>query len=86
MTLLDKINVVSLNIFAVGIDGEAEFIFASIKLVAIVVLLLFALIIDPGGGPTYDPLGFRYWKHHGCHEAAPQYGQRWPSYILFNID
>lgn len=47
--------VVYLNIFAVGIHGEAESIFASIKIIATVALLLFALIIDPGGGPTYDP-------------------------------
>ena len=58
--------VVCLNIFAAGIRGEAEFVFASIKVIPIVVLLLFAWIIDPGGGPTYDPLGFRYWKHPGA--------------------
>ena len=48
--------VVCLNIFSIGIPGEAEFIFASIKIISIVVLLLFALVIDPGGGTTYDPL------------------------------
>lgn len=54
--------VICLNIFAVSIYGEAEFIFASIKIVTIVGLLILALVIDLGGGPSHDRLGFRYWK------------------------
>jgi len=61
--------VVCLNIFAVSVYGEAEFVFASIKLLAIVGLLLFAFIIDLGGGPTHDRLGFRYWNHPGAMKA-----------------
>jgi yeast amino acid transporter len=53
--------VICLNIFAVAIYGEAEFIFASIKIITIVGLLILALILDLGGGPTKDRLGFRYW-------------------------
>ncbi|CAK4032016.1 amino acid permease [Lecanosticta acicola] len=55
--------IVCLNIFAVSIYGEAEFIFASIKIITIVGLILLALIIDLGGAPGQDRLGFRYWKH-----------------------
>lgn len=58
--------VICLNIFAVSIYGEAEFCFASIKIITIVGLLIFAFIIDLGGGPTHDRLGFRYWKHPGA--------------------
>lgn len=58
--------VVCLNIFAVSIYGEAEFIFASIKIITIVGLLILALILDLGGGPTKDRLGFRYWKNPGA--------------------
>ncbi|MCJ1426699.1 hypothetical protein MMC29_004602 [Sticta canariensis] len=58
--------VICLNIFAVAIYGEAEFCFASIKIITIVGLLIFAFIIDLGGGPTHDRLGFRYWKHPGA--------------------
>lgn len=58
--------VVCLNIFAVSIYGEAEFCFASIKIITIVGLLIFAFIIDLGGGPTRDRLGFRYWKSPGA--------------------
>jgi len=57
-----------LNIFAVAIYGEAEFCFASIKIVTIVGLLLMALIVDLGGGPTHDRIGFRYWKNPGAME------------------
>lgn len=58
--------VVGLNVFAVSIYGEAEFCFASIKIITIVGLILFAFIIDLGGGPTRDRLGFRYWKSPGA--------------------
>lgn len=58
--------VVCLNIFAVAIHGTAEVTFLSIYIIAIVVLLLFALIIGPGGEPTYDPSRFRYRKHAGA--------------------
>lgn len=54
--------VVCLNIFAVSIYGEAEFLFASIKLITIVGLLLLALIIDVGGVKSQPRLGFHYWK------------------------
>ena len=55
--------IICLNIFAVSIYGEAEFIFASMKLITIMALLLLALIIDLGGAPHEGRLGFRYWKH-----------------------
>lgn len=58
--------VVCLNIFAVSIYGEAEFCFASIKIITIVGLILLALILDLGGGPTHDRVGFRYWKNPGA--------------------
>ena len=58
-----------LNIFAVSIYGEAEFCFASIKIITIVGLLIFAFIIDLGGGPTRDRLGFRYWNNPGAMKA-----------------
>ncbi|KAK2781306.1 hypothetical protein FQN53_000650 [Emmonsiellopsis sp. PD_33] len=58
--------VLFLNIFAVSIYGEAEFIFASIKIITIVGLLIMSLIIDLGGGPDGDRRGFRYWKNPGA--------------------
>ena len=50
---------------APGVYGEAEFIFASIKVFTIVGLIILGIVIDLGGGPTHDRIGFRYWKHPG---------------------
>ena len=58
--------VLCLNIFAVAIYGEAEFIFASVKLVTIVGLLLMALIVMLGGGPDHFRRGFYYWQVPGA--------------------
>ncbi|TPX15461.1 uncharacterized protein E0L32_004441 [Thyridium curvatum] len=57
--------ILSLNVFAVSIYGEAEFVFAAIKILAIIGLLLMAFIVDLGGSPTGDRLGFRYWYNPG---------------------
>lgn len=54
-----------LNIFAVGIFGEAEFWFTSIKLILIVGLVIVMLIIMLGGAPDHDRVGFSYWEHPG---------------------
>ncbi|EXJ80459.1 AAT family amino acid transporter [Capronia coronata CBS 617.96] len=58
--------IVLLNIFAVTIFGEAEFIFAVIKIVTLIGLLILALIIDVGGVPGQPRLGFHYWKSPGA--------------------
>lgn len=58
--------VLALNVFAVSIYGEAEFCFASIKIITIVGLLILALIIDVGGVKSQPRLGFHYWKDPGA--------------------
>lgn len=58
--------IIILNIVAVSIYGEAEFAFASIKIITIIGLLILAIVIDLGGAPTHDRLGFRYWHHPGA--------------------
>ncbi|CCL98194.1 uncharacterized protein FIBRA_00188 [Fibroporia radiculosa] len=50
---------------ASGVYGEAEFIFASIKVFTITGLIILGIVIDLGGGPNHDRIGFRYWKHPG---------------------
>jgi amino acid transporter len=60
--------IVGLNIFAVGIYGEAEFIFASVKIITLLGLLLVALVIMLGGAPDHDRRGFRYWKEGAMKE------------------
>ena len=51
-----------LNCFPVKYYGESEFWFASIKVFGIVGLLIMALVLVCGGGPTHETLGFRYWS------------------------
>ena len=41
--------------------GQAEFWFASIKIITILALLIVGVVIFFGGAPTHDRLGFRYW-------------------------
>lgn len=57
--------VIALNIFVVSIYGEAEFCFASIKIITIVGLLIMAFIIAVGGNPQRHAIGFTYWKNPG---------------------
>ncbi|TPX11674.1 uncharacterized protein E0L32_007653 [Thyridium curvatum] len=56
----------ALNIFAVSIFGEAEFWFASIKLITIMGLILVSLVIMLGGGPNHERIGFLYWYDPGA--------------------
>lgn len=59
--------ILCLNIFAVSVYGEAEFIFSSLKIITILGLIICGLCIDLGGvGPKYDRIGFRYWNTPGA--------------------
>ncbi|KAL2753479.1 hypothetical protein ACRALDRAFT_1051960 [Sodiomyces alcalophilus JCM 7366] len=55
-----------LNIFAVSVFGEAEFWFASIKLITILGLILTSLVIMLGGAPSHERIGFLYWYDPGA--------------------
>lgn len=55
------IPMIAINCFPVNWYGEAEFVFGAIKLTTIVGLILLMLIIDLGGAPNGDRIGFRYW-------------------------
>ncbi|KZS93405.1 amino acid permease [Sistotremastrum niveocremeum HHB9708] len=57
--------VVTINMLGAGAYGECEFIFASIKVITITGLIILGIVIDLGGGPNHDRLGFRFWKHPG---------------------
>ncbi|KLO14340.1 general amino acid permease 1 [Schizopora paradoxa] len=58
--------VCAINIFGVRWFGEAEFVFAIIKLSLITGLIIVGLVIDLGGAPNHERLGFRYWKDPGA--------------------
>ncbi|KAH8917130.1 hypothetical protein BT69DRAFT_1227272, partial [Atractiella rhizophila] len=54
-----------INLFGARGYGEAEFWFASIKIVTIVGLIITGIIINAGGAPDGDARGFRYWRDPG---------------------
>ncbi len=58
-----------MNFFPVKIYGEFEFWVASIKVIAIVGYLIYALIIVCGGSHQ-GPIGFRYWRNPGAMGAG----------------
>lgn len=59
--------VLLLNIIAVSFFGEAEFWFASIKLITIIGLIILGWVLFFGGGPNQSGVvGFRYWENPGA--------------------
>ena len=46
----------------VRVFGELEFWFSSIKVIALIGLILMGIVIDLGGNPHHDRIGFRYWR------------------------
>ncbi|MBW0518477.1 hypothetical protein O181_058192 [Austropuccinia psidii MF-1] len=54
-----------INLGGAKFYAEFEFWFASIKVVTIVALIILGIILDAGGGPNHDPIGFRYWRNPG---------------------
>lgn len=57
------------NMFPVKVYGEVEFWIASIKVIAVVGWLIYALCMVCGAGKT-GPVGFRYWRHPGAWGAG----------------
>ncbi|KAL6890089.1 putative general amino acid permease [Trichoderma evansii] len=45
--------------------AEVEFCMSIIKVLTIVGLIILSIVIDAGGGPNGEYIGFRYWKHPG---------------------
>lgn len=58
--------IVGLNFFPVGVYGETEFWFASLKVFMMIGLLILSFILFWGGGPNHQRLGFHYWKNPGA--------------------
>ncbi|PFH50305.1 hypothetical protein AMATHDRAFT_4122 [Amanita thiersii Skay4041] len=69
-TIVVCVVVCSINIFGVRYFGESEFFFSLIKISLIIGLILAGLVVDLGGGPNRDRIGFRYWKHPGAFNRA----------------
>ena len=59
--------IILINYFGgVKFFGEFEFWLSSFKVIVVIGIILFALIIACGGGPTGDAPGFRYWNNPGA--------------------
>lgn len=56
---------VAINLGGTKLYGEMEFWFAIIKVLTIVGLIILGIILDAGGGPDGDAIGFRYWNNPG---------------------
>lgn len=57
--------IVAINCYNVKWYGEVEFAFGMLKILLCLGLILTGLIIDLGGVPGQQRLGFHYWKHPG---------------------
>lgn len=61
--------IVAVNFCGVRLYGETEVVFASLKIMLILGLIIGGIVIDLGGGPNHDRLGFRYWISPGAFNA-----------------
>lgn len=53
------------GITLVRIYGEVEFFFATLKILLVVGIIIMGLVIDLGGVPGQERIGFRYWNNPG---------------------
>lgn len=56
---------VAVGMGMVRVFGEVEFVFAMLKVVLVVFLIVLGLVIDLGGIPGTERMGFKYWKDPG---------------------
>lgn len=57
--------ILAVNFLGARTFGELEFWFSSLKVIAIVGLIILGVVLMAGGGPDHDPIGFRYWRNPG---------------------
>jgi len=55
-----------INLFGVRAYGEAEFVFSSVKVTAVVAYIILGSIINICGGSGATYVGFKYWHHPGA--------------------
>lgn len=46
--------------------SQSEVIFASLKIMLIIGLIIGGLVVDLGGAPNHDRIGFAYWENPGA--------------------
>ncbi|KAK4129578.1 amino acid permease [Parathielavia appendiculata] len=58
--------IVVINLFGVKGYGEAEFVFAIVKITAVIGFILLGIVINIGGFPDDGYIGGRYWHNPGA--------------------
>lgn len=58
--------IIVINFFGVRGYGEAEFVFAIIKVTAVIGFIILGIILNCGGGPQGGYIGARYWYDPGA--------------------
>ncbi|KAF2645932.1 general amino-acid permease-like protein GAP1 [Massarina eburnea CBS 473.64] len=58
--------IVVINLFGVKGYGEAEFVFAIIKVAAVVGFIILGIVINIGGGPNGSYIGGKLWRDPGA--------------------
>ncbi|KAH7916038.1 dicarbixylic amino acid permease [Hygrophoropsis aurantiaca] len=51
------------NFLGVRVFGEVEFWMSALKVTSLIGFIFLGIIIDLGGNPEHDRIGFRYWRH-----------------------
>ncbi|GAA5825401.1 hypothetical protein JCM11251_006968 [Rhodosporidiobolus azoricus] len=54
--------IILINLCGIRLFGEIEFWMSFLKVVTLSGLIILGLVIDLGGAPTGDRIGFRYWR------------------------
>ncbi|KAK1752395.1 general amino-acid permease [Echria macrotheca] len=60
------VTIIIINLFGVKGYGEAEFVFAIIKIIAVIGFVLLGIVINIGGFPDEGYIGGRYWSSPGA--------------------
>ncbi|KAL4797240.1 amino acid permease-domain-containing protein [Aspergillus venezuelensis] len=58
--------IVAINLFGVKGYGEAEFVFSSVKVIAVICFIILGIILNCGGGPGGSYIGGTYWRDPGA--------------------
>ncbi|EGO27031.1 general amino acid permease [Serpula lacrymans var. lacrymans S7.9] len=54
-----------INLFGVRFFGNSEIVFATLKIMLIIGLIIGGLVVTLGGGPNHERHGFQYWRNPG---------------------
>jgi amino acid transporter len=64
--------VIAINCFGIKAFGEVEFWLSLIKIITLTGLIILGLVIDLGGIPGQERIGFRYWKNGKAFKSWPK--------------